>query len=134
MNLFFVYFYQTGLRTFIFKYNHHMKFIQGKNLILCLLLLTPVLSFAGEIFGTLKKDGQPLVNQEVTLTQNGTVLGTATTDAKGYFAITIKPVGKLTLTLKGYEGASFDVFSTNNSTGYTLTLVKTGAAWELKKQ
>ena len=111
-----------------------MKFMQAKNLILCLLLLTPVLSFAGEIFGTLKKDGKPLVNQEVIISQNGTVLGTAVTDDKGYFSITLKPVGKLTLTLKGYEGASFDVFSTNNSTGYTLTLVKTGAAWELKKQ
>ena len=111
-----------------------MKFIQAKNIFLCLLLLTPVLSFAGEIFGTLKKDGKALVNQEVTLSQNGTVIGTAKTDDKGYFALTLKPIGKLTLTLKGYEGATFDVFSTNNSTGYTLSVIKTGTTWELKKQ
>jgi hypothetical protein len=112
-----------------------MRFIQAKNLILlALLFILPTLAFAGEIFGTLKKDGKPLAKTEISITQNGQVIGSAITDDKGYYSIQIKPVGKCTLTIKGYEGASFDVFSTNNSSEYTLTLVKAGTTWEIKKQ
>lgn len=111
-----------------------MRLIQAKNIIICLLLmLLPALSFAGEIFGTLKKDGKALVKQEVKISQNGAVIGTVTTDEKGYFSITVKQIGKLTIQLTGYEGAAFEVFSTNNSTGYTLSLIKAGDKWELKK-
>ncbi|MDQ3016131.1 MAG: carboxypeptidase-like regulatory domain-containing protein [Bacteroidota bacterium] len=111
-----------------------MKSISFKSLLLSLLFFIPAFSFAGEIFGTLKKDGKPLVKQEVKLVQNGTVVGTATTDEKGYYSVTIKPIGKCTLELTGYAGAAIDVFSTNNSSEYTLTLAKTGDKWELKKQ
>jgi len=110
-----------------------MRLIQAKNLILCLLLLLPALSFAGEIFGTLKKDGKPLVKQEVKLTQNGKLIATIVTDDKGYFTVLVKPIGKMNIEVPGYEGAVFEVFSTNNSTGYTLSLVKTGTTWGLKK-
>ena len=111
-----------------------MRFFQAKHIMFLLLLLLPALSFAGEIFGTLKKDGKPLVKQEVKFIQNGKVLGTATTDEKGYFSIVLKPVGKISLEVTGYEGAAFEAFSTNNSTGYTLSLVKSGDKWALKKQ
>ena len=111
-----------------------MKLIQAKNILFCLLLLMPALSFAGEIFGTLKKDGKPLAKQEVKFMQGDRLIATATTDANGYFSVIVKPIGKLTVQLPGYEGAAFDVFSTNNSTGYTLSLVKTGDTWQLKKQ
>lgn len=112
----------------------HIRPIHTRNILFCLLLLLPTLSFAGEIFGTLKKDGKPLVKQEVNITQNGKVFGTATTDEKGYFSITIKQIGKFTIELTGYKGAIFEVFSTNNSTGYTLSLIKAGDTWQLKKQ
>lgn len=108
--------------------------MKTRNILIFMMLLLPTLTFAGEIFGTLKKDGKPVVKQEVNITQNGKVLGTAITDANGYFSIQIKPVGKCAIELPGYAGASFDVFSTNNSTGYTLSLVKTGDTWVLKKQ
>ncbi len=108
--------------------------IKAKNIILALMLLLPTLTFAGEIFGTLKKDGKPVANQEVKFTQNGKLIGTATTDASGYFSYTIKPIGKLSIEIAGYEGAIFEAFSTNNSSGYTLSLVKAGDKWQLKKQ
>lgn len=111
-----------------------MKTVQSKNILFCLLLLLPTLSFAGEIFGTLKKDGKPLAKQEIKFVQGTTLLGTATTDEKGYFSFIAKPVGKLTLQLTGYEGTTFDAFSTNNSSGYTLSLVKEGDKWLIKKQ
>lgn len=111
-----------------------MRPFQSKNILFCLLLLLPTLTFAGEIFGTLKKDGKPMVKQEVKLMQNGKEIASATTDDKGYFSVVVKPIGKLSLTLPGYDGATFDVFSTNNSSGYTLSLVKEGDKWALKKQ
>ncbi len=111
-----------------------MSAFQSKNILFCLLLLLPTLSFAGEIFGTLKKEGKPMVKQEVKLMQNGKEIATATTDDKGYFSVMIKPIGKLSIELPGYEGATFDVFSTNNSSGYTLSLVAEGDKWALKKQ
>jgi hypothetical protein len=111
-----------------------MRLFQAKNIVISFLLLIPSLTFAGEIFGTLKKDGKPLVKQEVNITQSGKVIGTTTTDEKGYFSITVKQIGKLSIELPGYAGAVFEVFSTNNSTGYTLSLVKAGDKWELKKQ
>ena len=111
-----------------------MKSTQIKNILLCLLMALPALSFAGEIFGTIKKDGKPLSKQEITITQNGKVFATATTDENGYFSIMIKQIGKFAIELPGYEGAAFDVFSTNNSSDYTLSLVKEGDKWQLKKQ
>ncbi len=111
-----------------------MRPVQVKNILFCLLFLIPTLSFAGEIFGTIKKDGKPLVKQEVLILQNGKVIGTDTTDAKGYFSIMIKPVGKCNIVVSGFDGATFEVFSTNNSSGYTLSLMKEGEKWLLKKQ
>ena len=115
--------------------NNHitMRTFQIKHILFLLLLLAPALSFAGEIFGTLKKDGKPLVNQEVKIIQNGNVLATLKTDEKGYFSTVIKQIGKCSIELTGYTGATFEVFSTNNSTGYTLSLIKAGDKWELKK-
>jgi hypothetical protein len=111
-----------------------MRPIQAKNILLFVLLLLPALTFAGEIFGTIKKDGKPLVKQEVNFSQNGKVIAKAITDEKGYFSIELKQIGKYTIELSGYEGATFEVFSTNNSSGYTLSLIKAGDKWELKKQ
>ncbi len=107
--------------------------MKTKNLFLLILFALPTLSFAGEIFGTLKKDGKPMSKQEVLITQNGKVIGRDTTDEKGYFSITLKPVGQFKLEVTGYDGATFDVFSTNNSVDYTLSLIKEGDKWQLKK-
>ena len=107
--------------------------MKAKNIFLFLLFLVPSLTFAGEIFGTLKKDGKPVANQAITISQNGKVIGTDTTDAKGYFSITLKQVGQCKLEVSGYDGAVYNVFSTNNSADYTLSLVKEGDKWQLKK-
>ena len=66
-----------------------MRPFQAKNILFLILLLLPAITFAGEIFGTLKKDGKALVNQEVKITQNGKLIATMTTDAKGYFSAVI---------------------------------------------
>jgi hypothetical protein len=102
-------------------------------ILILILLFVPVLSFAGEIYGTIKgDDGKPLTNQVVQIMQNDKVMASATTDANGYFTVTIKEVGKFKLEVVGYQGASFEVFSSNKSTRYSLLMNKAGDKWILK--
>jgi len=105
-----------------------------RNIIIALMFFLPSFAFAGEIYGTIKKDGTALVTQEVKITQGDKVIATATTDKNGYFTFNIPTVGKYKLVVTGFDGAMYEVFSTNSSTGYTLSLVKAGEVWQLKKQ
>lgn len=105
-----------------------------RSFIFPLLFFIPVLTFAGEISGTIKKDGQALVEQEIKITQGDKVIATTKTDKNGYFSVNIPQVGKYKLQVTGYEGATFDVVSTNSSISYTLALVKVDGVWQIKKQ
>ena len=111
-----------------------MNTMKTRNFFLLLMFILPTLSFAGEIYGTLKKDGKPLAGTEIKVMQGDKEFGTVKTDENGYFSITIKQVGAFKLQVVGYDGATFDVFSTNNATAYTLSLTKVGDKWQLKKQ
>jgi hypothetical protein len=96
-------------------------------------LFVPILSYAGEIYGTIKgDDGKPLTNQVVQIKQNDKVMASDTTDTNGYFTVTIKEVGKFRLEVVGYKGAGFEVFSANSSTRYNLLMNKAGDIWILK--
>ena len=102
-------------------------------IVLLFLLFIPMLSHAGEIYGTIKgDDGKPLINQVVNIMQNDKVMATAKTDANGFFTVTIKEVGKFTLVVEGFKEAGFEVFSSNKSTRYNLLMNKTGDKWNLK--
>ena len=102
-------------------------------LLIVITLFLPVLSYAGEIYGTIKgDDGKPLINQVVQIKQNDQVVASAKTDANGYFTVTIKEVGKFKLEVVGFKDASFNVFSSNKSTRYNLVMNKTGDKWILK--
>lgn len=102
-------------------------------MLLLFLLFIPILSHAGEIYGTIKgDDGKPLINQVVQVMQNEKIMATAKTDANGYFTVAIKEIGKFTIEVVGYKDASFEVFSSNKSTRYNLLMNKTGDKWNLK--
>jgi hypothetical protein len=105
-----------------------------RSIILPLLFFVPAFAFAGEITGTIKKDGQPLIEQEIKITLGDKVIATTKTDKNGYFSVNIQQVGRYKLQVTGYEGASFDVVSTNSSISYTLALVKVDGVWQIKKQ
>jgi hypothetical protein len=107
--------------------------MKTKRMILLILLLVPFLSFAGEIYGTIKgDDGKPLTNKVVQIKQNDKVMASDTTDTNGYFTATIKEMGKFKLEVVGYIGAGFDVFSANSATRYNLLMTKAGDKWILK--
>ena len=101
--------------------------------LILILLFVPILSIAGDIYGTIKgDDGKPLINQVVQIMQNDKVLASAKTDANGYFTVTLNEVGKFKLEVAGYKDASFEVFSSNKSTRYNLLMNKAGDKWILK--
>ena len=107
--------------------------MKTKRILILILLLVPILSYAGEIYGTLKgDDGKPLANKVVQIKQNEKVMASDTTDTNGYFTVTIKEVGKFKLEVVGYIGAGCDVFSANSSTRYNLLMNKAGDKWILK--
>lgn len=107
--------------------------MKTKSIILLILLFVPILSYAGDIYGTIKGvDGKPLTNQVVLIKQNDKVMASDTTDANGYFTVTIKEVGKFKLEIVGFKEASFEVFSSNKSTRYNLLMNKAGEKWVLK--
>ena len=93
-----------------------------KKLLFIILVLIPALTFAGNIFGTITKNGKPFAKQLVKITANdGTVIKSDSTDAFGYFSITIKQVGQFKLNA---GGAVTDVTSNNSPTGYTFILIQ----------
>lgn len=104
-------------------------------LLIFIFLFLPMLTFAGEIYGTMKSDdGKPLTNQVVQIKQEDKVLASAKTDANGYFTVTLKEIGKFTLEVVSFKDASFEVFSSNKSTRYNLLMTKSGDKWMLKSQ
>ena len=107
--------------------------MKTKRMLIFILLFVPILSYSGEIYGTIKgDDGKPLANQVVQIKQNDKVMASDTTDTNGYFTVTIKEVGKFKLEVIGFKEAGFDVFSSNNSTRYNLLMNKAGDKWILK--
>jgi hypothetical protein len=107
--------------------------MKTKRMLIFILLFVPILSYSGEIYGTIKgDDGKPLANQVVQIKQIDKVMATDTTDTNGYFTVTIKEVGKFKLEVVGFKEAGFDVFSSNNSTRYNLLMNKAGDKWILK--
>jgi len=103
-----------------------------KKMLLLILLLIPVLTFAGDIFGTITKNGKPFAKQLIKITtHDGTVIKSDSTDAFGYFSVTIKQVGQFKLNA---GGAVADVSSNNSPTGYTFILTQNNSKWQLIKK
>jgi hypothetical protein len=99
---------------------------------LLLLFIIPALTFAGDIFGTITKNGKPFAKQLVKITANdGTVIKSDSTDTFGYFTMNIKPLGQFKLSA---GGAITDVTSNSSPTGYTFILVQNNSKWQLIKK
>jgi len=103
-----------------------------KKMLLLILFVIPALTFAGDIFGTITKNGKPFAKQLVKISTNdGTVIKSDSTDAFGYFTMNIKQVGQFKLSA---GGAVTDVTSNTSPTGYTFILVQNNSKWQLIKK
>jgi len=106
--------------------------MKTKIMFLISLFLIPVLVFSGDIFGTITKNGKPFAKQLVKITtKDGTLIKSDTTDAFGYFSMTVKQVGQFKLVA---GEAIADVSSNNSPTGYTFVLVQSNSKWQLIKK
>jgi hypothetical protein len=114
--------------------NHQQKTTTMKirKMLFLILLLMPLLTIAGDIFGTITKSGKPYAKQLIKITAiDGTVIKSDSTDAFGYFSVTIKQLGQFKLKAGGAEA---DVSSNNSPTGYTFILVQNNSKWQLIKK
>ena len=103
-----------------------------KKMLFLVLFFIPVMIFAGNIFGTITKNGKPFAKQLVKITTNdGTVVKSDSTDALGYFSMTIKQVGQFKLSA---GGAITEISSNNSPTGYNFILVQNNSKWQLIKK
>ena len=103
-----------------------------KKMLLLLLIVIPAITFAGNIFGTITKNGKPFAKQLVKITTNdGTVIKSDSTDAFGYFTMNIRQLGQFKLKA---GGAVADVTSNNSPTGYTFILVQNNSKWQLTRK
>lgn len=103
-----------------------------KKMLLLIFLFIPMLTIAGDIFGTITKNGKPFAKQLIKITAiDGTVIKSDSTDAFGYFSVTIKQVGQFKLKA---GGAVADVSSNNSPTGYTFILTQSNSQWQLIKK
>ena len=106
--------------------------MKTRKMFLLILFLIPVLTFAGDIFGTITKNGKPFAKQLIKITtSDGTLIKSDSTDAFGYFSVTIKQVGQFKLNA---GGAVADVSSNNSPTGYTFILIQNNSKWQLIKK
>jgi len=103
-----------------------------KKMLLLILFALPALAFAGNIFGTITKNGRPFAKQPVEIKGlDGKLIKADSTDALGYFTMNIKQLGQLKL----YAGGGvIDVISNTSPTGYTFILVQTNSKWQLIKK
>jgi len=109
-----------------------------------LLSLAPLsAATAGRIFGDIKIDGKPVpegVAVKIALApaegaKTGAVLDTTRTDKFGSYKLTVKPEGKVTLTvLYEKQPLSLDVFSYKEATRYDLILEKKDGKLSLRRK
>ena len=103
-----------------------------KKMLLLILFALPALAFAGNIFGTITKNGRPFAKQPVEIKGlDGKLIKADSTDALGYFTMNIKQLGQLKLSA---GGGVIDVISNTSPNGYTLILVQKNAQWQLIKK
>ena len=93
---------------------------------LCLMfaLCASVVLSAGQIYGTIVMDGQPLKDTDIEIKCGDEGPAKGKTAADGAYRITVPQQGQCSLTLPTYMGTSAMVFSTPNPSLYNFQLVK----------
>ena len=100
-----------------------MRPIAGLSLVLA--LFTPVVLYAGQVYGTIVFGGEGVKAVAVAIQCGDEAPATGTTAADGSYRINVKQQGQCTLTLPSYEGRpSAVVFSTPNPSLYNFELTK----------
>ena len=107
-----------------------------KGLCLAVALLAPAVLHAGQIYGTIVSDGQPVKGTSIEIQCGKEAAVTGSTAGDGAYRINVPHDGQCTFTLPAFEGRpSTTVFSTPNPASYNFELAKSGdGKYELRRR
>jgi hypothetical protein len=107
-----------------------------KGLCLALVLFAPVVLHAGQIYGTIVSDGQPVKGTSIEIQCGNEAAVTGSTAADGTYRINVSQQGQCTFVLPAFEGRpSTTVFSSPNPTSYNFELAKLAdGKYELRRR
>ena len=110
-----------------------MKPIKG--LCLAFVLFASAVLYAGQIYGTIVLDGQPVKGASIEIQCGKDEPVKGTTAADGSYRINVAQQGQCTLTLPSYSGSSASIFSGPNPSAYNYELTKLAdGKYELKRR
>jgi len=97
----------------------------AKGLCFSFVLFASAILYAGQIYGSIVLDGQPVKGASIEIQCDKEAAVTGSTAADGGYRINVPQQGQCTLTLPAFEGRpSATVFSTPNPTSYNFELSK----------
>jgi Carboxypeptidase regulatory-like domain len=112
----------------------HWEKIMKAFAVVCLAVICPVSAFAGNIFGHLSENRQPVKAAEVTVTCGSNSYQTQTDD-DGSYSIRADEPGRCMLSVKYKDQtAETEVFSYDQPTRYDFELVMADGKYTLKKK
>ena len=103
---------------------------------LALVLMAPAILYAGQIYGTIVSDGQPIKGASIEIQCGKDAAVTGSTAGDGAYRINVPQEGQCTFTLPTFEGRpSATVFSSPNPASYNFELAKLGdGKYELRRR
>jgi len=108
----------------------------AKGLCLALALFVPAVLYAGQIYGTIVSDGQPVKGAAIEIQCGKEAAVTGSTAGDGAFRINVPHEGQCTFALPTFAGRpSATVFSSPNPASYNFELAKAGdGKYELRRR
>ena len=101
--------------------------------VVCLAVICPVSAFAGNIFGHLSENRQPVKGADITVTCESNTYQTRTRD-DGSYSLRLNEAGRCMFSVKHKDQTvETEVFSYDQPTRYDFELVMTGGKYTLKK-
>lgn len=107
-----------------------------KSLCLLLALFAPAVLYAGQIYGTIVLDGQPVKGAAIEVQCGKEAAVTGSTGGDGAYRINVPHEGQCTFALPTFEGRpSVTVFSSPNPASYNFELAKLAdGKYELRRR
>jgi hypothetical protein len=113
-----------------------MKTVKGLCFALVLFLFAPAVLSAGQIYGTIVSDGQPVKGASIEIQCGKDAAVTSTTGGDGAYRVNVPQEGQCTFALPTFEGRpSATVFSSPNPASYNFELAKLAdGKYELRRR
>jgi hypothetical protein len=113
-----------------------MKSVNGLCLALVLFLIAPAVLYAGQIYGTIVSDGQPVKAASIEIQCGKEAAVSGSTAGDGAYRINVPQEGQCTFALPTFEGRpSATVFSGPNPASYNFELAKLAdGKYELRRR